>query len=150
MDTGKSGGGVEWGGGGGVVWAPMRETRTAVVELRDGLLVARIRPGVHQTLDDARANLAACAAEAGRRCGVMLNISRAVPLDPAVRRFYSGPAISDVCSALALVVEVSPLGRMMGNVYLRVARLDLPTRVFHDEAQALVWLRRAPGRRLRA
>jgi hypothetical protein len=122
----------------------MRETRAATVESRDGFLVVRIRPGVRQTLDDARANLDACVElSEGRRPGLMLDLTRAMPLDPPVRHFYSGPAVNPVCSALALVVEASPLGRMMGNVYLRVARLDLPTRVFPSEDKALAWLRRA-------
>jgi len=122
----------------------MRETRAATVESRDGFLVVRIRPGVKQTLDDARANLDACLVESeGRRVGLMLDLTRALPLDPPVRHLYAGPAVDPVCSALALVVESSPLGRIMGNVYLRVARLSVPTRVFAREDKALAWLRRA-------
>ena len=120
----------------------MRDTRAATVQARDGLLFVRIRPGVRQTLDDARANIGACAAEMpGQRVGVVLDISRAVPLDPEVRHFYTGPAVDDACSALALVVGMNPLGRMLGNVYLRVARLGVPTQVFDRESKAVAWLR---------
>src|SRR4029079_1011635 len=122
----------------------MRVTRAATVEARDGLLVVRIRPGVRQTLEDARANMAACKAEessTGRRLPpLLLDISQAVPLEPGVRHFYRSPSVHEVCSALALVVELSPLGRMMGNVYLRVATLGVPTRLFHREDRALAWL----------
>jgi hypothetical protein len=130
----------------------MRETRAATVESRDGLLFVRIRPNVRQTVDDARANLDACVVEAGgRRAGVLLDITRAVPLDPAVRHFYTGRAVDDVCTALALVVEMNALGRILGNVYLRVARLSVPTQIFHHEKEAVAWLREttypAPGPR---
>jgi hypothetical protein len=122
----------------------MRGTRAATVEARDGLLIVRIRSGVRQTLDDARANLAACTAEwasAGLPVGgVLLDLTGAVPLEPEVRHFYRGPAIHDICTALGLVVEVSPLGRMMGNVYLRVATLQVPVRVFDREDRAWAWL----------
>ena len=120
----------------------MRETRAAIVEARDGLLFVRIRAGVRQTLDDARANLEACAVESGgRRAGVLLDITHAVPLDPPVRHYYTGPAVEDVCSALALLVQMNPLGQVLGNIYLRVARLDMPTQIFQQEAKAVAWLR---------
>jgi hypothetical protein len=57
-----------------------------------------------------------------------------------VRHFDTGSVISDVCSALALLVEINPLGRMMGNVYLRVAKVGIPIRVFDREPKALAWL----------
>jgi hypothetical protein len=44
-------------------------------------------------------------------------------------------------SALALLVEASPLGRMMGNVYFRVARPGIPLHLFTDEACAVEWLK---------
>lgn len=130
----------------------MRETRTAAVEIEDGLLVVRIRPGIRQVLEDARANIGACAeVSGGSRPGLLLDITKAVSLDPEVRHFYTGSVILEVCSALALLVEISPLGRIMGNVYLRVANPGIPTRVFDSEARARTWLRarrpKIPGRK---
>jgi hypothetical protein len=126
----------------------MVNTRAATVDFRDGLLIVRIREGVRQTLDDARANIdAAAQASAGARPGLLLDITKAVPLEPAVRHFYAGPVVVGVCSALALLVETSPLGRIFGNVYLRVANPGVPTRVFDRETKALAWLlrQRAPA-----
>jgi hypothetical protein len=120
----------------------MRETRTAAVAMDEGLLVVRIRPGIRQTLEDARANIDACVEISGAdRPGLLLDITQALSLDPEVRHFYTGSVVTEVCSALALLVEISPLGRIMGNVYLRVARHDIPTQVFDDEPKARVWLR---------
>jgi hypothetical protein len=119
----------------------MQETRAATVVMGDGLVVVRIRGGVHQTLEDAHANIEACKElSGGRRLPLMLDLTKAVPLDPPVRHYYSGPVVAEVCSALAIVVEGSPLGRMMGNVYLRVANIGVPVRLFDKEPRALAWL----------
>jgi hypothetical protein len=128
----------------------MQETRSATVELLEGLLVVRIRPGVQQTLEDARANIDACHEQAnGQRPGLLLDIRKAVPLDPPVRHFYTGSVVVDACSALALLVETSPLGRIMGNVYLRVANPGVPTQVFDREPKAVAWLRTRRARQTR-
>jgi hypothetical protein len=125
----------------------MRETRSALVTLEDSLLVVRIKPAVTQTLDDARANIEACLALSARsRPGLLLDIRQAVPLEPPVRHYYTGAVVVDACSALALLVETNPLGRIMGNVYLRVANPGVPTQLFDRESDALAWLRARPAR----
>jgi hypothetical protein len=121
---------------------PMRETPTALVDLRpDGIVTVRIRDGAHQSLADAEQNLGAALAErAGRRCPILVDIRAAQPLDAEVRHYYSGQVLIDGFSALALLVDASPLGRMLGNVYLRVARPGIPTRLFDEPTQADDWL----------
>ena len=52
----------------------------------------------------------------------------------------SGQVLIDGFSALALLVDATPFGRMMGNVYLRIARPGIPTQLFSDEARAIAWL----------
>ena len=59
-----------------------------------------------------------------------------------MRHYYSGRLLVESFSALGLVIESSPFGRMMGNVYLRVARPGIPTQLFTDEPSALAWLAR--------
>ena len=120
----------------------MPETRTARINLDgDGLLVVRINTGAHQSLADAKENLAAAVSETGgRQRPLLIDIRAAKPLDADARHHYSGQTLVDSFSALALLVEASPFGRMMGNVYLRVARPGIPTQLFAEEAQALKWL----------
>jgi hypothetical protein len=120
----------------------MQTTRTAVVQLdADGSVVVRIKAGVTQAIEDAQANLAAAISEAaGTRRPILIDISRAVPLDAEVRRYYSGTVLVDSFTAMALLVNATPLGRMIGNVYLRVANTSLPTRLFTDEPSARRWL----------
>jgi hypothetical protein len=121
----------------------MLDTRTARIGLSEGgLVIVRIRTGAFQTLADAQQNLAAALAETQRRRRpLLIDIRGAQPLDADVRHHYSGQALVDGFSALALLVEASALGRMMGNVYLRIARPGIPTQLFAEEAPALEWLK---------
>ena len=120
----------------------MRETPTALVDLGpDGILTVRIRDGAHQSLADAEQNLGAALAErGGERRPLLIDIREAKPLDAEVRHYYSGQVLVDGFSALALLIDASPLGKMMGNVYFRVARPGIPTRLFTQAAQAHEWL----------
>jgi hypothetical protein len=120
----------------------MRETKTAVVELEaDGVLVVRIRDGAAQSLADAEQNLGAALIErGGKRRPLLIDIRHAVPLEAEVRHYYSGQVLVSGFTALALLVDASPLGRMMGNVYFRVARPGIPTRLFTDGADSRQWL----------
>jgi hypothetical protein len=41
---------------------------------------------------------------------------------------------------MALLIDASPFGRMMGNIYFRIARPGIPTRLFTDPELAKAWL----------
>jgi len=121
----------------------MRETATARIGLGDdGVLVVRIRDDARQLAKDALENLDAAMAETqGRRRPLLVDITRAQPLDAEARHLYSGRTLVAGFTALALVVEGSPFGLMMGNVYFRVARPGIPARLFTDEGRAREWLK---------
>jgi hypothetical protein len=118
-------------------------TPTAEIALRpEGIVVTRIEAGVQQSLADACVNLAATVEACGQqKRPLLVDISRCRPLEPDVRHYYTGEVLVESFAALALVVEATPFGRIMGNIYLRVARPGVPTRLFRDEASALEWLR---------
>jgi hypothetical protein len=120
----------------------MPDTKTARINLNsDGLLIVRVNDGAHQSLDDAVENLGVAVAEtAGRRRPLLIDIRTAQPLDAEARHHYSGQTLVESFSALALLIDASPFGRMMGNVYLRIARPGIPTQLFAEEARALEWL----------
>lgn len=120
----------------------MPETKTAQIALDDqGVLIVRIRDGAHQSLADAKENLALAVSETqGRRRPLLIDIRKAQPLEADARHHYSGQTLVERFSALALLIEGSPFGRMMGNVYLRIARPGIPTQLFSDEVRALEWL----------
>ena len=105
------------------------------------MLIVRINDEAKQSLADAKENLAVAVSETGgTRRPLLIDIRRALPVDADARHHYSGQTLVDAFSALALLVEASPFGRMMGNVYLRIAQPGIPTRLFSDEAQAQEWL----------
>jgi len=120
----------------------MPETKTARIALNDqGLLIVRIKDGAYQSLADAKVNLALAVSETrGERRPLLIDIRKAQPLEADARHHYSGQTLVERFSALALLIEGSPFGRMMGNVYLRIARPGIPTQLFSDEGRALEWL----------
>ena len=106
------------------------------------MLLVRIRAGAHQRPSDARENLGVAMNETqGVRRPMLIDITKCDPLDAETRHVYSGQPLVDGFTALALLIEASPLGRMVGNVYLRVARPGIPTQLFTSEASAIEWLR---------
>jgi hypothetical protein len=121
----------------------MTSTRSAHVQLHDDwCVVTRIQAETTHTLEDARENLAATIATCGGvRRPLVVDISRCSPLEPEVRHAYADAQLVESFLALAVIVEASPFGRVMGDIYLRVARPGIPTRVFQDEAAAHAWLR---------
>jgi len=120
----------------------MIATPTAKIGLSDaGVVVVRINAGAYQSLGDAKENLAAAVSEtAGRRRPLLIDIRSARPLEADARHHYSGQTLIERFSAMALLIEASPFGRIMGNVYLRIARPGIPTLLFSDEAAAVEWL----------
>jgi hypothetical protein len=76
----------------------------------------------------------------GERRPLLIDIRKAQPLEADARHHYSGQTLVERFSALALLIDGSPFGRMMGNVYLRIARPGIPTQLFADEERALDWL----------
>ena len=118
------------------------DTRTAVIHLSaDGLVIVTVRDDAYQSLEDAKTNLAAAvSATAGRRRPLLVDIRTSRPLDADARHHYSGQTLVDNFSAIALLVRATPFGRMMGNIYLRIARPGIPVQLFTDESWALKWL----------
>ena len=118
------------------------DTRTAHIGLDErGLVIVRVKNRAKQSLDDAKQNLAAAVSETrGMRRPLLIDLRTAQPLDADARHHYSGQTLIERFSAMALLVDGSPFGRMMGNVYLRIARPGIPTRLFADETRAFEWL----------
>jgi hypothetical protein len=118
-------------------------TRTGRIELVEERIVAVRMSDTVQTVEDARANFEACARLAAPdRKPLLADIRLAKPLLPEVRRVYMGENLASF-AAMAMLVRSTPLGRTMGNVYLKIARPAIPTKLFTQESKALAWLRAA-------
>jgi hypothetical protein len=142
---------VVFGPGSGLV-VLMAETRTARIEMDpSGCVIVRVN-AIEQTVDDARENVAVAIDVAGgpRTAPLLVDITGTAPLVSEVRHYYVGGALAENFTALGLLVDPSPMGRMMGNVFFRMieaaneARVDRtevgPTQVFEDEPTAIAWL----------
>jgi hypothetical protein len=110
-----------------------------------GVVSVRVRRGTTQALDDARANVeAVIQLFRGRPGPLLVDLRQAQPL-PAEARHHYAERLAETCTAQALLVEDSPHGRTIGEIYMEITRPIVPTDVFTDELAALSWLRqRAP------
>ena len=118
-------------------------TRTARIDVLEGRIVVVRVGNMVQTVDDVRENFDVCARLAAPdRKPFLADIRMAKPLMPEVRRVYMGESLV-AFAAMAMLVKATPLGRTMGNVYLKIARPAIPTKLFAQEAKALAWLRAA-------
>jgi len=136
----RPGAGRMWAGGYGVADTVI-DTRTAAITREQGIVRVTIRPALVQSIDDARINFeAAVTATDGHKRPLLVDIRRSEPLTPEARHHYTGPALASCFIALGMLIDTSAFGRMMGNVYLLVARPPVPTRLFTDEDAALAWL----------
>ena len=119
----------------------MPRTETADIAFVDGIIVVRIDADVAQTPENAHANLeAARALCGGQRRPILVDVSRCLPLTQAAREVFSGEQLEDFF-AIGMLIEASPLGRMMGNAYLRIVQPGPRTRLFTSEPLAIAWLR---------
>ena len=70
---------------------------------------------------------------------MVVDLREAMTLDAETRHYYSGKQLTDFFSALALLVPVGTFGKMMGNLYLRVANPGIPSKLFDSETDAIEW-----------
>lgn len=117
-------------------------TRTATVErLSSGIVAVRVQCEAVQSVADAKENIGAAVKLGlpGLR-PLLVDIRGCQPLEADTRHYYSGKILSDSFLALCILLDLSPLGQMMGNLYLRVAKPGVPTRLSMSESEALSWL----------
>ena len=60
-------------------------------------------------------------------------------LDAETRHYYTGKQLTDFFTSIAILVPTGALGKMVGNLYLRVANPGIPSRLFDSETEAMQW-----------
>src|SRR5262245_49992741 len=90
-------------------------TRTAKIWLdADGILRINTFPGLEDTLDDAKQNVAVCAkVAAGKRRPILIDMRNLKAQGREVRAYYTGPERTKLNLAVAILVE-SPMSRVYG------------------------------------
>ena len=119
----------------------VRNTRTARVERTpEGIVITRVLAEVRQNLSDAIENISVSAeACGGQRAPIIVDIREAMPLDAETRHYYTGKQLTDFFTSIAILVRSGVFGRMMGNLYLRVAKPGVPSKLFDSETEAIQW-----------
>ena len=109
------------------------------LEFEGGILFVRAVPGQSHSAADAREAIEAGRELVGDRRVPTLSYMQGVgALDRDVRDVYRYEL--DYLEVHALLVG-SAFSRLVGSIYIRVARPEVETRLFTDEAEALRWLR---------
>jgi hypothetical protein len=127
--------------------SPKTSLRSAEISLRDdGIVYVKVRQGVVQTMEDATSNMdTALALRGDKKRPLMVDLRVAEPLTNEIRHHYSGTKIVDWYVAMAIVVSATPFGRMVGNVYMMLARPYVPIRLFESVEDAAAWLHECAG-----
>ena len=118
-------------------------TEQVELELRDGILEYRYAPGAVVDLEFARAIVRSAAELLGDDAPLpsLVEPGNVKELTREARTFFAqGPENHAVASKVALMVE-SPATRIIGNVFLKVSKPRIPTKLFQDRDAARAWLR---------
>lgn len=116
-------------------------TRTLTLVMReDGILHGVALPNSQQSLEDARENLE-CALRLGdgKRVPLLLDIRTTGTLSREARMYYAGEDGARAVSSLAMVAD-SAFTRVVGNLFIRLAKANFPVRLFATTDEATTWL----------
>ena len=117
-------------------------TRTCVYRLdADGIIRSVVAPGTEETLADAQENIRTCAVlGGGQRRPVLVDMRGAKAQEREARIYYGGSETAQVISAIALLTG-SRVSTLIANFFVAITKNAIPTKLFTDETQALMWLK---------
>lgn len=99
-------------------------------------------PGRH-TFKDALENLNALDSEKKPPHPILVDIRKLQGMDREARNIYRDPLRNAKTTMVALIVS-SPLSRAIGNFFIGLNRMHVPTRLFSSVEEAYAWLRGGP------
>lgn len=105
-----------------------------------GIVHVTALPVGEETLEQARASVAAIWQVAeGRRRPLLLDMRQIKAQRREVREYYASQEATEKYNAVAILVG-SPISKVIGNIFLGIGRLPVPTKLFSSDQEALVWL----------
>lgn len=106
-----------------------------------GILRTVMKEGMHVTLQDAEAHIAAgLELTGGNKHPILVNFQNIKSMDRSARAFYAGSNTTRLEKAVAIVIG-SPIGQIIGNFFIGLNRSTVPTRLFTSEETAMEWLK---------
>lgn len=123
--------------------AMQRQTRSATVVFREGIVINTCRDGAVEDAEDARANLEAIRLVAEQHgnvpAPVLVDLGGARAVQRDARAIYSSAEGSAVIKAAAILAP-SVLARVIGTFFLGLNRPIMPVKLFTDRSEAIAWL----------
>jgi len=121
------------------------ELEAGTVRLReDGIVDLVLAEQVEVTVERAKAMNAAIREVCDGPSPIFADVRGMRAAGIPTLRYTAGPEAARVTSKLAMFVG-SPVGRMIGNVFMGMWKPPFPTRLFTDEEQARAWLLEGSG-----
>ncbi len=120
--------------------AEVIHTKSGEVLLRhDGLVVLKPKAAYQHELSDAQEVIAAVRRlAAGGKVWMLADIRNTGAMSRPARRLF-GDSSKRLILGMAILVG-SPFSRMVGSLFVRLGRPQVPGGVFTDEEQAVTWL----------
>lgn len=122
-----------------------RKTKQVLMTITDEGILHYVyhRPGTVETLEDAKQNLKAffefVAWRKEEYFHAIIDLSNLKKVEHGVRAMYRSQEAMDATGLNAIVTK-NPISRMIGTFFLRVDRPANPTKLFHNESEALEWI----------
>jgi hypothetical protein len=122
----------------------MDKVITSIAEMHldeDDILHIRILPGVDVTLEKMKDNYEASARLlGGRKTLVLFDATAEYTISDEAKAYSAGPEASRSRIALAFLTG-SVANQLMFNLYLKIYKPIIPTRMFSSESAAIKWLK---------
>jgi hypothetical protein len=109
----------------------------------DNILIVVPEEGFKDTGETSRVTVEALrdyAAKLGKKCGLAIIENNIISQDPEARRNYGEGVTSDLFFGVTLVVS-NPLARTIGNIAMKLAKMEIPTCMTESVESGVAWLK---------
>lgn len=108
----------------------------------DGIVRTKIKPGAVVELEQARENTTAVSSlYHGTKFPLMIDSRGIKSMTKDARNQFSTKGRETYATAFAIVID-SPLSRVIGNFFIGINKPAVPTRLFDNERDAEIWLKK--------
>ena len=107
----------------------------------DGIVYVEVFPNAEVTLANVQQSTEMLKRMAGgKKRPVLVDNSEQKSMTREAREHMAGKTVEDHALALALVMQ-SPIGKVLGSLFLGLTRSSFPVRLFTSKDEAIEWLR---------
>lgn len=108
----------------------------------DGIARTKIKPGAEVQLEHARENSAAVSSlYHGIKFPLLIDSRGIKSMTKDARNQFTTKGRESYTTAFAIIID-SPLSRIIGNFFMGINKPAVPTRLFDNERDAEIWLKK--------